>query len=117
MGDRFDMSQASGRILAGLQPLIDRAFGVASSRQVMGEQFRLALDKIGEMLFQRRRDARVQFLPSPAQKCRVGGVLHQRVLEGVSRIGRCTTSEYQACRCKLFERIIKLLTRERRDCD
>ena len=47
----------------------------------MSEQLGLALDEIRKMLFQRRRDARVQLLPSPAQKGRVGGVLHQRVLE------------------------------------
>ena len=49
----------------------------------MGEQLRLALDEIGEMLLQRRRDARVQFLPPPAQQRAVGSVLHQRVLEQV----------------------------------
>ena len=68
MGNRFEVSQSRGGMLPRLQPLIDRAFGVAGSRQVMGEQLWLALDEIGEMLFQRRRDAGVQFLPSPAQQ-------------------------------------------------
>jgi hypothetical protein len=61
MGNRFEVSQSCCGMLPRLQPLIDRAFGVPGSRQVMGEQFRLALDQIGEMLFQCRRDARVQF--------------------------------------------------------
>jgi len=43
----------------------------------MGEQFGLALDEISKMLFQRRRDARVQFLAPAAQQGAVGGVLHQ----------------------------------------
>ena len=73
MGDRFKISQSRCGIPTRLQPLIDRAFGVAGSRQVMSEQLRLALDEIGEMPFQRRRDARVQLLPSPAQQSRVGG--------------------------------------------
>ena len=63
--------------------MIDSAFGGAGSRQVMGEELRLALDEIGEMLFKRRRDARVQFVPSSAQQGRVGSVLHQRMLEQV----------------------------------
>lgn len=63
MGDRFKVSQSRCGIPPRLQPLIDRAFGVAGSRQVMSEQLRLALDEIGEMPFQRRRDARVQLLP------------------------------------------------------
>jgi hypothetical protein len=75
MGNCFEVSQSRRGMLPRLQPLIDRAIGVAGSRQVMGEQLRLALDEIGKMLFQRRRDARVQFLPSPAQQGRVGGVL------------------------------------------
>jgi len=86
MGNRFDVSQSLRSMLPRPQPLIDRAFGVAGSRQVMGEQFRLALDEIGEMLFQGRRDARVQFLPSPAQQGRVGSVLHQCVLEQVGGV-------------------------------
>jgi hypothetical protein len=83
-------------MLPRLQPLIDRAFGVPGSRQVMGEQFRLALDQIGEMLFQRRRDARVQFLPSPAQEGRVGCVLHQRVLEQVGGVRSGAVAEQQS---------------------
>ena len=68
MADRFEVGQSRRGMLAGLQPLIDRALGIAGGRQMMGEQFGLALDEIGEMLLQRRRDARVQFLPSSAQQ-------------------------------------------------
>ena len=68
MADRFEMRQARRGMLAGLQPLIDRALGIAGRGQMMGEQFGLALDEIGEMLLQHRRDAGMQFLPSPAQQ-------------------------------------------------
>ena len=67
MGNRFEVSQSRCGMPPRLQPLLDRAFGGAGSRQVMGEQLRLALDEIGEMLFQRQRNARVQFLAPPAQ--------------------------------------------------
>src|SRR4029077_8807808 len=95
MGDRFKVSQSRCGIPTRLQPLIDRAFGVAGSRQVMSEQLRLALDEIGEMPFQRRRDARVQLLPSTAQQRRVGGVLHQRVLELVRSVRSPTPAKQE----------------------
>jgi hypothetical protein len=59
----------------------------------MGESFGLAFEEIGEMLFQRRRDARVQLLPPPAQQGGVGGVLHQRVLEQVGGLRRHAAAE------------------------
>ena len=68
MTDRLAVRRTLGGILPRLQPLIDRAFGVSGSRQVMGEQFWLALDQIGEMLFQRSCDARVQFRRRPRNR-------------------------------------------------
>ena len=59
MGDRFEVGQSRRGMLPRLQPLIDRAFGVAGRSQVMGEQFGLALDEIGEML-----------LPAPPRRAR-----------------------------------------------
>ena len=53
---------------------------------MMGEQFGLALDDIGETRFQCRGDTLMQFLPSPAQQRAVGSVLHQRVLEQVGGV-------------------------------
>ena len=93
MGNRFEVSQSRGGMLPRLKPLLDRAFAVAGSRQMMGEQFGLALDEIDEMLFQRSCDARVQLLSSPAQQGRVGGVLHQRVLEQVEGVRSGTSAK------------------------
>jgi hypothetical protein len=59
------------------------ALRVAGGCQMMGQQFGAALDEIGEMRFQCRGDAPMQFLPLRAQQRAVGGVLHQRVLEQV----------------------------------
>ena len=95
----------------------------------MGEQFRLALDEIGEMLFQRRGDARVQFLAAAAQQGRVGGVLHQRVLEEVGGMRSGTAAEQQpglieliqgglqfplGTRCHRFDQFIGKLAAESR---
>ena len=49
---------------AGLQPLIDGTFGVAGAGQMMCQEFGLALDEIGKILLQHRRDSSVQLLPS-----------------------------------------------------
>ena len=59
MTDRFEMGRARRGMLAGLQPLIDRAFGIVGRGQMMGQEFGLALDEISEMLLQHRRDASV----------------------------------------------------------
>src|ERR1700730_7391738 len=93
MGNRFDVSQSLRGMLPRPKPLINRALRIAGGRQMMGEQFWLALDEIGEMLFEPRRDARVQFLPSPAQQGRIGSVLHQRVLEQVGGVRSGTAAE------------------------
>jgi hypothetical protein len=60
--------QGIGAMLRAQPKTNNPSFGAAGSRQVMGEQFGLALDEIGKMLFQRRRDARVQFLAPAAQQ-------------------------------------------------
>ena len=54
MADRFEVGKALGGMPAGFQPLIDRALGIAGARQMMGQEFWLALDEIGEILLQRR---------------------------------------------------------------
>ena len=87
MGNRFEVSQSRCGILPRLQPLLDRAFGVAGRRQVMGEQLRLALDEIGEMPFQ-RRPRRAHAIPAVGRATgRVSSILHQRVLEQVQECG------------------------------
>jgi hypothetical protein len=95
MADGFEMRQALRGILASLQPLIDRAFGIAGGGQMMRQEFGLALDEICEVSLQHRRDAGVQLLSSRAQQCAVGGVLHQRVLEEVGGVRRDAAAEQQ----------------------
>ena len=70
MADRFEMRRARRSMLTRFQPLVDGPLGIAGGGEMMRQQFRLALDEIGEILFQHRRDARVQLLPpSRAARC------------------------------------------------
>jgi hypothetical protein len=55
---------------------------------VVSEQCRLGRDNLREPAFEGGSDARVELLPPAAQQGAVGGVLHQRVLEAVLRVGR-----------------------------
>ncbi len=59
MTDRFEMRRASRGMLAGPQPLTDRALGIVGRGQMMGQELGLALDEVSEMLLQHRRDASV----------------------------------------------------------
>ena len=97
MAGRLEMRQTGRRTATCLQPLIDGAGGVAGRRQMVGEVFGLALDKIRELMLQHRRDAGVQLLASGAQQGAVGGVLHQRVLEQLGGI-RCHAAAEQQTR-------------------
>ena len=107
------MGQALGGMLAGLQPLIDRALGVAGGGQMMGQEFGLALDEIGEILLQHRRDPGMQFLPSSAQQRAVGGVLHQRVLEQVGGVRRGAAAKQQSGIAQLIQRGLQLRSQAR----
>ena len=53
-------------------------------------------------------DLAVQLLPAPSKQRVVGGVLHQRVLEGVKRIGRRALLERQPRLGQLGQRLVQL---------
>jgi hypothetical protein len=59
MTDRFKMRRASRGMLAGPQPLTDRALGIVGRGQMMGQELGLALDEVSEMSREHRRDASV----------------------------------------------------------
>src|SRR5260370_1025093 len=115
MADRFEMRQALRSMPTGLQPLSHRALGVASGSQVMGQEFRLALDQIGEMLLQQRRDAGVQFLPSGAQQRAVSSVLHQRMLEQVRGVWWDAAAEKKTRSGQVIERRFQIRFRPLRN--
>jgi hypothetical protein len=59
------------------------------------QHFGLLLDNLGELPFQGSGDAGMDLLASAAQQGVVGGVLHQRMLEGVFRVRRRAAPEHQ----------------------
>jgi hypothetical protein len=61
--------------------LIHRVFAIGGCGQMVGQEFRLALDEIGKTPLKNSRNASVEFLPPPPQQHGVSSVLHQRVLE------------------------------------
>src|SRR5262249_15908047 len=62
---------------------------------MLREKLGLAAHQLGRMGFERFRDLRVQLLPSAAQQAVVRDVLHQRVFEGIERVGRLAPLEHQ----------------------
>src|SRR5215831_3424256 len=95
MADRFEMRQARRGMLAGLQPSIDGMLGITGGGQMMGQEFGLTLDEIGEMLLENGCHSGVQFLSPDTQQRAVGSVLHQRVLEQVEGLRRNPPTEQQ----------------------
>ena len=62
MGNRLVVGRTGRRVLAGLEPLTDRAFSVAGGGQMMRQELGFAFDEVGEMVLQNGADAGVQFL-------------------------------------------------------
>src|SRR6266481_2415584 len=62
---------------------------------MMCQEFRLTRDPLGKAPLHDFGDARMQLLPIAAQKCAVGGILHQSVLEGVNGLRRRSALEHQ----------------------
>jgi len=55
---------------------------------MLREELGLGVHDLGGMRLERFRDLRMQLLPGTAQQTAVRRVLHQRVLEGIDRVGR-----------------------------
>ena len=90
--------RALQRPLSGFAPkarcLLDQAGLGAVTRQ----QLRLALGNLGELAFKNFGDASVKRASRLAQQRAVGRVLHQRVLEQISRVRRHALPEQQTRR-------------------
>jgi len=61
----------------------------------LGEQRRLSYHDLWELVFKRCGNTGMELLAPAAQQGGVGSVLHQRMLEGVFRIGGCPAPEDQ----------------------
>src|SRR4030088_2195633 len=63
---------------------------------MMRQEFSLTRDPLGKAPLHDFGDARMQLLPIAAQKCAVGGILHQSVLEGVNGLWLHSALEHQS---------------------
>jgi hypothetical protein len=110
----FDQRRARQRMPPGLEPVADRLLRQPGLRAVLGKRRGLGRRNLGKLLFKRRGDAGMQLLAPAAQQRTVGGVLHQRVLEGIFRIGGCPAPEDQFGVHELRQGVIQLPLRHRR---
>ena len=94
--DRLGHRRARERLLPGLLPVVDRPLGEPRLGAVPGEQLGLRVHRLGEALLQRPDDAGMQLLPLRLEQALVGGVPHQRVLEGVARLRRLAAARTPA---------------------
>jgi hypothetical protein len=78
---------------------------------VLGDQRGLGHHDVPELVFKRCRNTGMQLLATAAQQGSIGGFLHQRVLEGVFRIGGRPAPEDQFGVHKLRQGVIQLLPR------
>src|SRR5262249_45498572 len=74
--------------LAGLLPIRNGLRGAPCLGVVMRQQFRLLLTRLGKPLRQHLRNLLVVLASGPPEQRRIGGILHQGVLEAVARLRR-----------------------------
>ena len=81
--------------MSGLAPADDGFFNEPGLGVMLCEMFGLAVHQLGGTGLERFGDLLVQLLPSAAQQAAVSRVLHQRVFEGIDRVGWRATLEDQ----------------------
>ena len=74
--------------LSDLPPPLHRSFGGTRLGEVMREHFGFALGHMPELILQNIGDAAVKFLSLTMKEHVVSSILHERMLEDVSRVGR-----------------------------
>ena len=98
--------------MTGFAPIGDGFFDQACRSAVLCEELGLGVRQPGTLRFERFGDLRVQLLTVIAQQAAVRRVLHQRVLEGIRRVGRRAALKYQLGGDKLSESALQLLLGE-----
>ena len=61
--------------------------GFARFREVLRQQLRLALGRLGKAFLDNRRDPAMEHLPLAPEQAVVGSIAHQGMLEGIARLG------------------------------
>ena len=106
--NRFLERQAFDGQRARLLPERNRRRGLPRRRQVMRQQLRFGGGGLREVCCEHPRDRGVQLLSAALQQRVVGGILHQRVLEGVGGLGRGATAERESGVGQLLECVVEV---------
>src|SRR6516225_7237520 len=82
MANHFGQRKTTGRVICGFRVVSDRLFGYASLGKMPSGQLRLR-GNAAYLLLKSLGQAQVRLPATVAQQRSVGGILHQRVFEGI----------------------------------
>jgi hypothetical protein len=115
MLNRFTIARALHRLIASPTPVSDGLVGKTCFCAVAGENFGIRCRDVGELAFDGRGDTAVELLTSAPEQGAVRGILDQRVLEGVFRVGRAPAAEDELGADELRQGVVQLRLRHRCD--
>ena len=95
MCDQFLHGEPAQIALCGFLPIRDSPLILPRALELLRDHFRRRFDDVGETLLQHQRDRGMKLLPPRPQHGRIGGVLDERVLEGIGRVRRRTAQKNQ----------------------
>ena len=99
--------EAAQIAVAGLLPIRDGFLILARALELLRDHFGRRLDDVRKPLLQDHGDRRVKLLAPRPQHGRIGGVLNQRVLEGIGRIRRRAAQENELCLGQPDQRVLQ----------
>ena len=111
VSNSFRQCHSAQRALPGGDPVRHRALIQRGLREVTSQQFRPVGHDVGELLLQHLRDLGMQLLALRFEQRVVGGVLHQRMLEGIGRCRWRTLAEDQSRIDQLLQPLHERLAR------
>src|SRR6516162_671513 len=111
----FTIARALHRLIASPNPVSDGLVVKTCFCAVAGENFGMRCCDVGELTFDGRGDTAVELLASVPEQGAVRGILDQRMLEGVFRVGRAPAAEDKLGSDELRQCIVQLRLRHRRD--
>jgi hypothetical protein len=112
---RFGHGRAGHRLLARLEPIANRLLALTRLRVVVSQQGGLSGDNLRKAVFERLGNVTMKRLAPGTQQRAVGGILHQRMLESILCVGRCSAAQDQLGAYQLCQSVIQLLLRDWRD--
>jgi hypothetical protein len=112
---RLGQRPPGNRLTAGLEQIADRLLDEAGLGGVPRHVDQLGGGDFRKPAFQRGDDSRMELLAGAAQERAVGGVLHQRMLEGVLGVGRAAAPKDQLVADQQRQGVVELALRHRRD--